>query len=136
PFSLKKLNVAGTGLGPEDAERLASAAPFASLTDLDLSNNGALRVAGAQALAKSPHLTKLTSLALGKTQAEVGGCQIGLEGTQALAASPTFATLTALDLRHHNLADAAASAIVASPHWTKLRELRLGSNKVGTKGIE
>lgn len=136
PFALKKLNLAGTGLGSEDAERLASAASLASLTHLDLSNNGGLRVAGAQALAKSPHLTRLTWLSFGKSYSEVDGCQIGLKGTQALAASPTFANLTALDLRDNNLADAAISAIVASPHWTRLRELRLGSNKVGTKGIE
>jgi uncharacterized protein (TIGR02996 family) len=141
-FSLTKLSLAVSGLGPDDAQRVASAATLVSLTELDLSNNNMLRVAGAQALAQSPHLTKLKRLALGTGldggtwRSDLAGCQIGLRGTQALATSATFANLTALDLRDNNLADAAISAIVASPHWTKLRELRLGSNKVATKGIQ
>src|SRR5262249_17350741 len=108
----------------------------ASLTHLDLTDNSGLRVAGAAALAKSPHLTNLTSLALGRSNSAVAGCQIGLKGTQALAASPTLAKLEALDLRDNNLPDSAVAAIVGSPHWTRLKELWLGSNKVTTKGIE
>jgi Leucine-rich repeat (LRR) protein len=135
PFALKKLNLAGTLLDAQHCAQLAEAPSLASLTHLDLVNNSGLRVAGAEALAKSPHLTNLTSLALGRSNSAAAGCQIGLKGTQALAASPTLANLETLDVRDNNLADSAVAAIVASPHW-KLKELWLGSNKITTKGIE
>ncbi|OAI49611.1 hypothetical protein AYO44_06300 [Planctomycetaceae bacterium SCGC AG-212-F19] len=136
PFKLKKLNLSGTNLDAQHCTQLGSAPSLASLTHLDLSNNLGVRVPGAEALAKSPQLSNLVALALGRTKSAVNGCQIGLKGTQALAASPTLAHLESLDLRDNNLADSAVAAIVGSPHWTRLRDLWLDSNKVTTKGIE
>jgi uncharacterized protein (TIGR02996 family) len=53
-FSLKKLNLAQTGVAPEHVEQLASSSALTSLTHLNLSDNSGLRVSGAQALASSP----------------------------------------------------------------------------------
>jgi uncharacterized protein (TIGR02996 family) len=136
PFALKKLNLAQTGLASEEVQQVAAASGLGSLTHLDVSDNSGLRVAGAHALARSPVLTQLRFLGLGRSTSAFGGCQIGLKGTEALATSATLSKLTSLDLRDNNLADSAMSAIVASPHWNRLRELWLGSNKLTSKGID
>jgi hypothetical protein len=78
--------------------------------------------AGAQALAQSPHLGKLTTL-------DLAGNLIGPEGAAALAASPHLAGLTALHLGYDFIGPEGAAALAASPHLAGLTELTVEGNE-------
>jgi uncharacterized protein (TIGR02996 family) len=120
PF-LKRLTCLGlrrTDLRDEGARALAASANLASLTVLDLGENGRLGVAGVRALANSPHLAGLRALSL-------GGVPLTAEGAQALAESPHLANLETLELNGTGLDAADARALVASPHLNNLALLDL-----------
>jgi uncharacterized protein (TIGR02996 family) len=83
--------------------------------------------AGAQALAASPHLGRLTSLDLAHNE-------IGDAGAQALAASPHLARLTTLELGDNAITYAGARALAASPHLARLARLNLSGNAISHQG--
>jgi uncharacterized protein (TIGR02996 family) len=120
PF-LKRLTCLGlrsVDLRDDGLRALAASANLASLTVLELGDNGNLGVAGVQALAASPHLAGLRALSL-------AGVALPLEAVEALARSPHLAGLDTLDLSWTGLDGAAARALVASPHLNNLALLDL-----------
>jgi hypothetical protein len=94
--------------------------------------------AGAQALADSPHLLRLTRLSFGSEPPSggVGGNAIGDGGAQAIAAAPALAQLTELDLSFNCIGDAGAQALAASPQLAQLTLLDLGDNEIGESGVQ
>jgi uncharacterized protein (TIGR02996 family) len=123
------------GINDRGAEILAASPHLARLTVLDLSE-GQLGPAGARALASSPALRQLNSLRLYANE-------IGPQGAAALAASPYLARLTCLNLGgtrgrygdvENNIGDAGAQALAASPYLTRLENLNLYLNQIGDPG--
>jgi uncharacterized protein (TIGR02996 family) len=115
-------------LGDAGAEALAKSPHLTNLRKLVLYCNG-IGEAGAVALAQSPHLTNLRVLNL-----EFNG--IGDAGAEALAKSPHLTNLRVLNLEFNGIGDAGAEALAKSPHLTNLRELNLRDNRIGKAGAE
>ena len=110
--------------------------------------------AGASAIARSPHLTRLVSLDLGYTRLDtdrLGGLLenprlpslqilhldnngISADGVQTLAVSPDFPRLTRLDLSRNPVVDQGSFALARSAHFASLRELLLGSCGIHNRG--
>lgn len=88
----------------------------------------ALAAAGAQLLAETEGLARMTTLELINTQ-------IGDEGAAALAASPHTAELTSLDLSSNELGDAGLRALAASRGLPGVRRLRLTANRITGEGL-
>lgn len=98
------------------AEALFAAAPVRRV------QIGRLGDDGARALARSPHLARLTELNLGNNP------ELHREGTRALAHSPHAANLTSLLLHYCHLGDEAIRPLTRSPHLGQLTELYLSGN--------
>ncbi|MEL6180311.1 MAG: hypothetical protein AAFS10_15220, partial [Myxococcota bacterium] len=124
---LTHLNIAHNGLGGEDIAHLA-ASPIDSLIHLDLHGNP-MGLAGARALADSPHLSRLTHLNLGQTDLNSGGLA-------ALAGSPNLSQLTHLVLRHNPLRLAAIRALADSPHLSRLTHLDLSQIPLPPEAVQ
>ena len=94
--------------------------------------------AGAQALADSPHLLRLTRLSFGSAPPSggYGGNAVGDGGARAIAAAPALAQLTELDLSFNRIGDAGARALAASPQLARLTLLDLGDNQIGEAGVQ
>jgi uncharacterized protein (TIGR02996 family) len=94
--------------------------------------------AGAQALADSPHLIRLTRLSFGsEPPSRHRGCNaIGDGGARALAAAPALAQLTGLDLSFNHIGDAGARALATSPRLAHLTWLDLGDNEITEVGVQ
>jgi len=99
---------------------------LAGLVALDLKYNE-LGDAGAEALAKSPHLTNLRVL-------DLGANGIREAGARALAQSPHLTNLRVLNLEDNGIREAGAEALAQSPHLTNLRVLNLKKNDLGNAG--
>jgi uncharacterized protein (TIGR02996 family) len=82
---------------------------------------------GAQALAASPHLGRLTAL-------DLGWNEIDDAGAQALAACPGLSRLSELDLSGNRVGHAGAQALASSPHLGRLSKLNLAGNFIGYAG--
>jgi Ran GTPase-activating protein (RanGAP) involved in mRNA processing and transport len=109
---------------------------------------------GIGALASSPHLTRLDTLALTATglgdpemrlladafrlpnlrRLALRGNAIGPDGIEALASSPVLADLRFLDLCGNPIGDQGALALARSPHLEHIRELLLGWARIGKAG--
>jgi uncharacterized protein (TIGR02996 family) len=115
-------------------ERLAENASLANLTHLLLHPHGfegevSLTLSGLRAVARSPHLKKLTHLRLRLTV-------FGDEGVKEIVGSGLLARLKMLDLRHGRVSDAGAKLLAARPEVKGLELLDLSRNELTREGIE
>jgi uncharacterized protein (TIGR02996 family) len=115
-------------------ERLAENAALANLTHLLLHPHGfegevSLTLGGLRALARSPHLKRLTHLRLRLTV-------FGDEGVKEIIGSGLLARLKTLDLRHGRVSDAGAKLLAARPEVKGLELLDLSRNELTREGIE
>jgi uncharacterized protein (TIGR02996 family) len=126
--SLEVLAMAGGEFTDEGLARLAGSANRSKLTDLGLGECLGFGAAGVSALARAPHLARLTVLALNGNRVEDEGAvalasatcasslarlylsdaSIGPDGARALASSDALAGLLELDLANNPLKEAAA----------------------------
>jgi uncharacterized protein (TIGR02996 family) len=133
--------------------KLLSYSGIARLLKLDLGDNN-LGNPGANAIANSPYLSKLSSLELWRTCiGDVGVADIASSanlnelttfdlanncitnvGVDAIARSPNFENLTMLDLSGNNVGDAGAISIASSQYLENLATLDLGSTNIGDAG--
>ena len=123
---LVALDLKYNDLGSAGAEALAKSPHLTNLRELNLSSNG-IGEAGAKALAQSPHLTNLREL-------DLTANGIREAGARALAKSPHLTNLRVLNLEYNKIGPAGAEALAQSPHLTNLRELNLRSNRIGKAG--
>jgi uncharacterized protein (TIGR02996 family) len=135
PFPrLKRLYLSVNPLGLEGVNALAASPLPGRLTSLGLgvvclNAPDAERVAVARALAESPHVAGLASLALFRNH-------IGDEGARALAASPHLSHLADLNLYENEVSDAGSQALLDSPHLKQLRRLTIqASNRLSAGQI-
>lgn len=138
PGRLRSLDLNGSGaLGDKGSRMIASCAALAGLRRLSM---GACNIsaAGASAIAGSPHLASLTFLNLndnGRYRA-IGAAlmdlsmSIGDRGAEALAASEHLGKLQWLYLRNCSIGDAGARALADSTRLSSLNVLLLDSNYV------
>ncbi|MFO0952657.1 MAG: TIGR02996 domain-containing protein [Isosphaeraceae bacterium] len=122
----------------EEVARLAASPVLRGMTSLEFGpdswdGNSEFGDAGAQALAASPHLTRLRSLELGDTD-------VGPEGFRALVQAPLLGRLTSLKLTgfdcttSNHIGDEGALALAAATHMTGLSCLWLMENCIGRDG--
>jgi uncharacterized protein (TIGR02996 family) len=126
---IRRLILEDFGLGPADAQALAASPHVSKLAALHFSGN---RIAdtGARALAASAHLLCLDNLDLGHNR-------IGDDGVAALAASRVVSTLSHLGLAGNLLTNSGALALASSPNLGRLTGLTLWEcKKIGVKGKE
>jgi uncharacterized protein (TIGR02996 family) len=98
------LEISRNRLNDRAVDDLASSPRLAGLLRLDLSENEAIGPAGAEALAASPHLSRLVSLNLNQ-------CPIGDSGAYALARSPYLPRLSNLLVNEDELSAAAVAVL-------------------------
>ena len=144
--SLRRLVLSQNNLEPGDVVALAGAGRWlAGLRSLDLNYNE-VRVEGATALARSPHLGGLTALGLTVNMDDVAGAGILApwlerlrltelhlgwrlrlrdEGLAALAACPGLASIRALQLNDCDIGADGIRQLARSPHVAGLRQLVL-----------
>jgi uncharacterized protein (TIGR02996 family) len=117
---LRRLGLSANKLG----DRVGELLPFcAGLLSLDVGTNG-IGAAGLEALASSPHLSRLTDLNLTDNP-------ITTAGAKALAGATAFPDLEWLSLWGCCLGRSEAEALAQTRReWPRLRHLRLGSNKL------
>jgi hypothetical protein len=117
-------------MGDEGAEALAGSPYLKRLTTLDLYESG-LEVAGVRALARSASLAGLTTLVLGGACREVDGDA----WAAALVEPPAqLARLKYLHLSFNSIGDAGVRALAAAPQLACLTTLDLTSNQCGGEG--
>lgn len=124
---LKLLSMDGLALEGEHMAQIAESEALACVEHLHLNHNPIGDV-GAQALASSPHLSKLRTLAL-------QSCQIGPEGVEALMRAPWAAQLERLELSMNPIEDRGAQAIAQGP-CSRLETLLLGMCEMTSAGDE
>lgn len=105
---LQTLALNGQPTEPGFVTELTASAVFARLVHLSLCGMR-LTQSEVEALAGSPHLSGLNTLAL-------GACDIQDAGAAALAQSPHLAKLERLDLDMNGITDAGAAALADSPY--------------------
>lgn len=91
---------------------------FPSLKTLNLAGND-IDLYGAEALAKSPLLSRLESLDLSYNQ-------LNDEGLEVLLSAPDLSSLHTLDLSHNGITEAGVRALARCPKLVALRALTLG----------
>lgn len=79
-------------------------------------------------LAHSPHLVKVSGLALSETK-------IGDDGLKVLCSSPYLTQLTFLGMEHADITFEGIQALAASPLMRTLQHLRMDGNRVGLVGL-
>ena len=117
---------------------LASSPSLQQLNSLSLYAN-AIGPQGAEALAASPYLARLTCLDLDGLSTRHGDWvnNISDRGAEALAASPYLTRLGKLSLYHNEIGDPGARALAASPTLANLVDLKLHGNYLITDdGVE
>jgi Ran GTPase-activating protein (RanGAP) involved in mRNA processing and transport len=129
---LAKLHSLTTCMSAKGAAGVCAATPSeARLTSLKITSYFAMkdfRQQGAEALAKSPCLSKLKKLSIGALHS------IYEEGAKAIAGSAIFSQLQELEINDDLIRDEGAIAIAGSPNLTKLRTLVLSANAIGEQG--
>jgi uncharacterized protein (TIGR02996 family) len=126
---LQRLNLSGNVLGPVGVEALADRPVLDGLTALALSGNG-IGDEGVAALAQRRYLRRRwTELALASNG-------IGPDGVAALLELPDLERLTRLDLEHNALGAPGAAALGSCPRLANLTDLELGRNRLGPAGVE
>jgi uncharacterized protein (TIGR02996 family) len=125
---LTVLELQNTGIGDRGIAALAESAILERLVGpgLNLSMNP-ISDAGAESLARCPHLAPFTELIL-------RDCRVGDAGARALAESSHVANLAYLDLWQNRIGDAGAKALATSPHLGSIRDLSLRDNRIETSG--
>ncbi len=115
-------------VGQQAIERYIAGPALEGVTSLHLQAGGErVRDDAFVALARSPHLGRLTALGLTHFY-------FGSEAAKALAASPHLSALTELNLQA-NRVWTGAGALAASPHLTGLRSLDLYSNYIEDRAV-
>ncbi|HEY7311627.1 MAG TPA: TIGR02996 domain-containing protein [Gemmataceae bacterium] len=110
-----------------DVIKLASSPHLTRLTTLALRGVADIDEAGVKALASSPYLAQLLTL-------DLGGRKIGDTGAAALASSTPRPRLNVLILWFNSIGDAGASALAASPYLKRLTTIDLSANNIGNVG--
>jgi hypothetical protein len=119
-------------------EKLAGNPALANLTHLLLhpkadgswsDDTPYIKLAGVQAVLRSPHLRRLTHLRL--RMAEFGD-----EGCKEIVASGALGRLKVLDLRHGTITDEGARILAACPDVVNLEVLDLAGNELTKEGVE
>src|SRR5262249_59256419 len=105
------------------SEHLANLTAFVLIGPRELP----MSAASAQAVAGSPHLTRLTEL-------HFSHANFNHNGVTALAESSNLANVSWLSLRRCGIHRAGAGVLAASPHLTRLRRLFLGHTPVLPEG--
>lgn len=123
---LRKLFVSDGLVYDEGIRKLLESPHLVNLTTLELGYSNTLGTAGAEAIARSPALTKLTSLDLASNA-------IGTEGVRALVGSPSLQGLSSLNLANNGI-DLEGILILATNAPTPLRVLHLPANSMGDEG--
>jgi uncharacterized protein (TIGR02996 family) len=124
---LKQLNLVDNGLSAVGARALAVArAP--ALTVLRLGVNG-LGDEGAEALAGSPLLARLTAL-------DLHDCRLGRRAAAALAVSPHLGCLASLDLDRNQIGPMGADSLARAPWMSGVCTLNLSGCRLGDEGVE
>ena len=126
---LTTLDLCDGRFGDDAVARLLNAPHLQQLETLNLQNND-LTSRFAEALAESPLLPRLSSLALGSPW-PWGRNRIGDAGVRRLSGVPSPLTLSSLDLTHNNLSDSSAWDLARSSSFPRLKCLHLGGNKLG-----
>jgi uncharacterized protein (TIGR02996 family) len=153
PGKLRRLRLHSSDLTAYAVAFLAKDKRMRQLVELDLSINE-FGSKGAQALADSPHLAGLQSLALFATELEDAGAEalassrqlkpfrvtlgqnvIGPGGGRALAQSAFLSRVVDLDLSDNPLGDEGVAALLEAPWMPRLRELRLARTELGNAGL-
>jgi uncharacterized protein (TIGR02996 family) len=142
---LAELNLSCNDLTDEAVHALAGSPNGAALNSLDLSINNDLGPVATRLLCESPHLGRLTRLALEYTTAHLGllagsgllsrltSLRVGAGDVRALAASPRAAGLTALRVGDGDPID--ADALARSPHLAGLTSLEFGYRVLRGAGL-
>jgi Ran GTPase-activating protein (RanGAP) involved in mRNA processing and transport len=125
--ALRRLDLAGNGLGGEATAALAGGA-FRSLVELNLTNNRLLGAEGAAALGRSAGLARLRSLNL-------LNCSLRPEGAEALTASATLGSLTHLILDSNNIGTPGVRRLAGWAGLAGVRVLSLGANQIDDDGV-
>jgi uncharacterized protein (TIGR02996 family) len=136
--SLRRLVILGLGANSITAvgiRDLASSPILAHVERLSFSNHigptdlapTRFRDAGAQALAESPHLGRLTAL-------DLDSQGIGHPGAEILAAASRFPGLRELNLSRNPIGPNGARALASSPHLAGLKRLVLAGCGIGDEG--
>jgi uncharacterized protein (TIGR02996 family) len=152
--SLRRLNIAHTGVSIDNLRFLADSSSLASLRELNLNGNhltheattvlaesrllsqleklhlesNLLGDAGALIVREWPALPRLTGLSLGHNH-------IFAAGAQALAEAPALNALISLDLFGNISCNAGVAALASSFYLSQLRTLNLRFNGVGDNGV-
>jgi uncharacterized protein (TIGR02996 family) len=116
---LTNLHTFGLGnnlIGPAGCKALAAATSLPAMRVLALYGNFAVKDAGLKALTSAPWLANLVGL-------HVSGCGISSAVVIRLAGLPTTSRLLSLDVADRDRPDAAARAILDSPHLSGLVRL-------------
>lgn len=124
--ALRTLCLAGyidTDFDDRAAEVLADSPSIAGLEELQLWNCN-LRTAGARAIARSPHLAALRSLALGGGHGHTQN-EIGAEGCAALAETSALPRLESIELGFNHVGDSGWRCFVDSGKLVRLVEISL-----------
>jgi uncharacterized protein (TIGR02996 family) len=122
----RKLDLFTADLQDDGVEILAASPLLERTTWLDLISNK-VSARGARALANSPWLGNLESLALWDP--------IGNKGVKALASTPVLANLRRLSLHDNEIGPAGARALARSSHLRSVTMLDLPENPLGKEGV-
>jgi hypothetical protein len=126
--NLEMIWTMGGDCGDPGAQALARSPLLGRLTQLYIQRSR-LSPTGARALAASAHLSNLTSLGV------KGSGGLGDDGVAALAASPHLSGLRVLDLRGVGMTARGARAVAAAAGLGRVRQLLLGQNDLGDAGV-
>jgi uncharacterized protein (TIGR02996 family) len=137
-----------------EATRLADSPYLTRVRTLDLNDGNHVANQGVEALMRSPQLTNLRALKLGRNYLGSAGvraiaespyvrtlCVLKLErndlydGLRYLAASPPMTGLEHLDLERTRTGDDEVLRLAKSPHLTRLKWLHLGGNGITEAGM-
>jgi hypothetical protein len=131
---LRRLDVSGNRLSDAGARVFADRPQFGGLEVLtfradELEHHSCVYASGADAIASSTTLTRLTSL-------DLGDHYIGAEGVRRLVYGANAGRLERLGVEYNEIGDDGILAVVESPWLTNLRELLFGGNRLGRIGAE
>lgn len=127
PGSLTRLVLSGLLLPATEAPHLFALPVLRGLSELDLSDNPLLGVAGLLALADSGILGSLSVLSLRRNR-------LSLAGMRALTSAGGACSLRSLDLSDNLLGPTAVAVLTRSGWAAGLRSLNLSGNPIGDRG--
>jgi Leucine-rich repeat (LRR) protein len=134
-LKLSSLDISSDCFTAAGVRSLAAASTSQELRHLNLRFNHEFAAEGVEAIATSPHLSRLLSL-------DLSHCEIGPNGARALARSPYLRSLESLNLDWNYLCDfrrgdlGGVEELVASPVVSSVRVLNLQQNDIFAKTIK